>query len=101
MKPQIEPHELMIFGTITAYEAEVKTENKAIEDEYILMEEDYTPNTREIAKKCKELYFFEDYLWEPQTLLKDLITLQDKGFISCFFSSSYGELQWKIVKIGE
>lgn len=99
MKPQIEPHELMIFGAITAYEAEVKTENKAVEDEYILKEEDYTPNTKEIAKKCKELYFFEDYLWEPELLLKDLIILQNKGFISCFFSDSYGELQWKIVKI--
>ena len=99
MKPQIEPHELMIFGAITAYEAEVKTENKAVEQDYILKEEDYTPNTREIAKKCKELYFFEDYLWEPQMLLKDLIALQDKGFISCFFSDSYGELQWKVTKI--
>lgn len=99
MKPQIEPHELMIFGAITAYEAEIKMENRTIEDEYILKEEDYTPNTREIAKKCKELYFFEDYLWEPQLLLKDLLTLQDKGFISCFFSGSYGELQWKIAKI--
>ena len=99
MKPQIEPHELMIFGAITAYEAEIKMENKTIEDEYILKEEDYTPNTREIAKKCKELYFFEDYLWEPKLLLKDLITLQNKGFISCFFSNSYGELQWQIVKI--
>lgn len=99
MRPQIEPHELMIFGAITAYEAEVKTENKAVEDEYILKEEDYTPNTKEIAKKCKELYFFEDYLWEPELLLKDLIILQNKGFISCFFSDSYGELQWKIVKI--
>lgn len=92
MKPQIEPHELMIFGAITAYEAEVKTESKAVE-------EDYTPNTKEIAKKCKELYFYEEYLWEPQTLLKDLIALQDKGFISCFFSNSYGELQWKITKV--
>lgn len=99
MKPQIEPHELMIFGAITAYEAEVKAENKAVEEDYILMEEDYTPNTREIAKKCKELYFFKDYLWEPQILLKDLIALQDKGFISCFFSNSYGELQWKVTKI--
>lgn len=99
MKPQIEPHELMIFGAITAYEAEVKTENKAAGEDYVLMEEDYTPNTKEIAKKCKELYFYEDYLWEPQTLLKDLIALQNKGFISCFFSNSYGELQWKITKI--
>ena len=99
MKPEIEPHELMIFGAITAYEAEIKMENKTIEDEYILKEEDYTPNTREIAKKCKELYFFEDYLWEPKLLLKDLITLQNKGFISCFFSDSYGELQWKITRI--
>lgn len=99
MKPQIEPHELMIFGAITAYEAEVKTENKTVEEDYILKEEDYTPNTKEIAKKCKELYFFEEYLWEPQMLLKDLIALQDKGFISCFFSNSYGELQWKVTKI--
>lgn len=89
----------MIFGAITAYEAEVKTEYKAIENEYTLMEEDYTPNTREIAKKCKELYFYEEYLWEPELLLKDLIALQDKGFISCFFSNSYSELQWKITKI--
>lgn len=99
MKPQIEPHELMIFGAIAAHEAEVKAECKAIEDEYTLMEEDYTPNTREIAKKCKELYFYEEYLWNPESLLKDLIALQDKGFISCFFSNSYGELQWKITKI--
>ena len=99
MKPQIEPHELMIFGAITAYEAEIKVENKMIEVEYPLKEEDYTPNTKEIAKKCKELYFYEEYLWEPETLLKDLIALQDKGFISCFFSQSYGELQWKITKI--
>lgn len=99
MKPQIEPHELMIFGAITAYEAEVKTENKVVEQDYILMEEDYTPNTKEIAKKCKELYFYEEYLWNPESLLKDLIALQDKGFISCFFSNSYGELQWKVTKI--
>lgn len=101
MKPQIEPHELMIFGAIAAHEAEVKTESKTEDTGYPLEVEDYTPNTKEIAKKCKELYFFEDYLWEPQTLLKDLIALQDKGFISCFFSDSYGELQWQIVKIGE
>ena len=99
MKLQIEPHELMIFGAITAYEAETKTENRVLDNEYILKEEDYTPNTKEIAKKCKELYFYEEYLWEPQTLLKDLIALQDKGFISCFFSNSYGELQWKVTKI--
>lgn len=99
MKPQIEPHELMIFGAITAYEAEIKAENKMIETEYPLKEEDYTPNTKEIAKKCKELYFYEEYLWDAQGLLKDLIALQDKGFISCFFSQSYGELQWKVTKI--
>ena len=99
MKPQIEPHELMIFGAVTAYEAEVKTESKMVENEYSLEEEDYTPNTKEIAKKCKELYFYEEYLWNPETLLKDLIALQDKGFISCFFSNSYGELQWKVTKI--
>lgn len=99
MKPQIEPHELMIFGAITAYEAEIKAENKALENKYPLKEEDYTPNTKEIAKKCKELYFYEEYLWEPQTLLKDLIALQDKGFVSCFFSQSFGELQWKVTKI--
>ena len=99
MKPQIEPHELMIFGAITAYEAEIKTENKVLESEYPLGVEDYTPNTKEIAKKCKELYFFEDYLWNPEKLLKDLIALQDKGFIFCFFSPSFGELQWKVTKI--
>lgn len=57
MRPEIEPHELMIFGAITAYEAEVKTENKAVEDEYILKEEDYTPNTKEIAKKMQRTLF--------------------------------------------
>lgn len=99
MKPQIEPHELMIFGAITAYEAQTKTESKAVKDEYILEEEDYTPNTKEIAKMCKELYFYEEYMWDAQGLLKDLLALQDKGFISCFFSQSYGELQWKVTKI--
>lgn len=51
MKPQIEPHELMIFGAITAHEAEVKAESKTEDTGYPLEVEDYTPNTREIAKK--------------------------------------------------
>lgn len=99
MKPQIEPHELMLFGAITAYEAQVKTENKVLDSNYSLEVEDYTPNTKEIAKECKEIYFYEEYLWNPERLLKDLLVLQDKGFISCFFSKSYGELQWKVIKI--
>ena len=53
MKPQIEPHELMIFGAIAAHEAEVKAESKTEDIGYPLEVEDYTPNTKEIAKNVK------------------------------------------------